>query len=941
MKKKISLLILFLCTLFSAAHAANDPAEKRKAGKTGTVTGIVTDSLSREAMPGAVIELDSTGMGVLTNAQGAFTLQNVPLNKATYLKVSFIGYRTLTVPFTPTEAQTALPPIEMTTEGIVLDDILVEAAPPMTIVRGDTTQYNASAFKTNPDASAGDLLSKMPGFEADENGSIKAQGEAIQRVYVDGKSYFKDDVETAMNSIPANAIESVELFDEKSEETKFTGADDGTRIKTVNIVTKAKKKNAYFGEYSAGYGTDNRYTVSALTNMFMGDHRLTFGVGSNNINISPTQNRGYYGRAGGGGISLATGVSLNYSKEFKKKESNERAGEAAFNYRFNHADNDAERASVQEYFSTENYTNRTYSSLSSSNTVTKSHNFYGMFNRTFKDKLNVFFSPNGNISLSDGDSNSESLSVINEDRTNSKTGNKSQVNSYNLNGVLSVMYKFNDKRSMTFSVNGGYSNSTNNTYLRGNITNLIDGVEKDSLYDQYSPNRAITNNIRGELRYIEKLSKRSNLMVNYSLGYNWGNADKKTYLFDERTGQYVDIDSTLSNIYNRNTLTQKAGVGYTFNNPDNGFNAMVQVNFQNDRIKQDMTYPNTMHSDYTFNSPNIMVFMGTRKKDGMNFHAHFMSSPQLPGISQLQNVINNNNPLKVSSGNPNLKQSYQNRLFLRYNLSNTLKSTSLSFDVRLTQTSNYIANRTTLLDRDTPIETASGTVIVQKGAEYTTIDNMNGYWNAGTNLSYAFPVKKIKSSLTVSLEYDYSRLPSVYNEEKLFSRNNDAGLRLALNSNISENVDFTVSNKVSYSHGNSSTGSVNNSIIERMNLRFNWIIWKGFFVNAEYMFRYNHYTQNPLQDPAQNSLNAAIGKKFMKSRMEVRLSAYDLLNQNRNISQAVRDMYVETSTSNILQRYFTLSVRYKFNTMGENSMAMEGGRGGRGGMMRPMGHPRF
>jgi hypothetical protein len=105
-------------------------------------------------------------------------------------------------------------------------------------MKKDTVEFSAGAFKTKPNAVAEDLLKKIPGMEVDKDGNIKSQGEAVQRVLVNGKRFFGDDPKMATRNLPPDVIDKIQVFDDQSDQAKFTGFDDGNRVKTINITTK-------------------------------------------------------------------------------------------------------------------------------------------------------------------------------------------------------------------------------------------------------------------------------------------------------------------------------------------------------------------------------------------------------------------------------------------------------------------------------------------------------------------------------------------------------------------------------------------------------------------------------------------------------------------------------------------------------------------------------
>ena len=149
--------------------------------------------------------------------------------------------------------------------------------------KGDTTQYNAAAFKVTQDATTEDLVKKMPGITI-ENGTVKAHGEDVKRVLVDGKQFFGEDASVTLKNLPAEVVDKIQVFDKLSDQAAWSGFDDGSGQKTINIVTRNAKSSGQFGKFSAGYGTDDKYLLGANVNFFNGQRKITLLGMSNNVN---------------------------------------------------------------------------------------------------------------------------------------------------------------------------------------------------------------------------------------------------------------------------------------------------------------------------------------------------------------------------------------------------------------------------------------------------------------------------------------------------------------------------------------------------------------------------------------------------------------------------------------------------------------------------------
>ena len=229
MKKHFTLFFLLMLTglMFPAAAQPGYDIEGKVQEKAG-------------ALPGATVILTrpkaTTGRGVITNDQGVFIIKNV--KPGTYiLRVSFIGYKSLMQTINVTSQDVNLGTLQLAASSERLKEIQVVGKTPPVEIKGDTASFNSKAYKTNPDATAQDLVSKLPGVSI-ESGQVKVAGENVQQVLVDGKPFFGNDPKAAMQNLPAEIISKIQVFDQQSEQSRFTGFDDGNTTKTINFVTK-------------------------------------------------------------------------------------------------------------------------------------------------------------------------------------------------------------------------------------------------------------------------------------------------------------------------------------------------------------------------------------------------------------------------------------------------------------------------------------------------------------------------------------------------------------------------------------------------------------------------------------------------------------------------------------------------------------------------------
>ena len=159
--------------------------------------------------------------------------------------------------------------IYLNTKSYVLKEVIVRNTVSAIRIKGDTTEYRADSFRVGPNADVQELLKRLPGIQVNSKGEIKAQGEQVNKVLVDGEEFFSDDPAVVTKNLRADIVDKVQVFDKKSDQAAFTGIDDGVKTKTINLQLKEDKKNEL--NFNTGY-------------FYMSD--LVYGVKSINISIN-------------------------------------------------------------------------------------------------------------------------------------------------------------------------------------------------------------------------------------------------------------------------------------------------------------------------------------------------------------------------------------------------------------------------------------------------------------------------------------------------------------------------------------------------------------------------------------------------------------------------------------------------------------------------------
>src|SRR6266498_988237 len=282
-----------------------------------SIKGKLLDLVDNRPLRGATLSLtslkdSSQKFNTISDSSGKFEFKNLNVDSFT-LNVSFIGYEDFKQIVGVKDSVVDLGTLFIPKSIKKLREVTVNVKAPPTIQKGDTTQYNASQFKVNPDATTEDLIKKMPGITVDKDGTVTAQGDQVKKVTIDGREFFGDDATAALRNLPAEIVDKIQVFDRLSDQAQFTGFDDGNSQRTINVVTKSGIKNGQFGRLYAGYGSNERYSAGGNASFFKNNRRVSFVGNFNNINLqnfasqdllgvtSTGSNRGGGGNFGGGG----------------------------------------------------------------------------------------------------------------------------------------------------------------------------------------------------------------------------------------------------------------------------------------------------------------------------------------------------------------------------------------------------------------------------------------------------------------------------------------------------------------------------------------------------------------------------------------------------------------------------------------------------------------
>lgn len=890
--------------------------------------------------------------GVSADLNGVFEIKGIKPGRYV-VRVSYLGFQTerrevrLESGQAPAFLNLSLRPETQSLQGVEIEDRQVVA-----VQKGDTLEVNAAAFKVNPDATAEDLVTKMPGISL-ENGRVKAQGEEVKRVLLDGKEFFGDDATMALRNLPADIIDRVQIFDRPSDQAQFTGFNDGNTEKTLNIKTKRGMSEGQFGKFYGGGGTSWRYNAGFSYNDFKQTRRLTLLGISNNINqqnfalqdllgvagMSAQQGPGRMmaifggmrpagtsapGFGGGGplmnspaanfmitnqaGINTTHALGLNYQDEWGKKT------KVSGYYFFNWTANQTERSVRRRYFSNDSLPVLQYAE--NAETRSRNMNHRGGLRIEYKadSTHSLLWNPSFSLQQNRQDYGSLARFFEQDTLTLSGTDNTRFASALGVNAVNDLLYRLRLKkrgRTLSFNSVSSYNYRPSEGWLRA--TNNVYNPDSVFINNQEYKGRTSGYNLTGNVTYTEPVGTFGQILISYSSAYSEANNRRSTYVQDP-SSSFVRFDSLLSNRLTYAQLIQRPGVGFNFSRKLVNFS--VGLDYQYSSLSVNNTLPVLSVPEKTFHNLMPKGSLQLRLATRGQWRVFYNTSTQIPSVSQLQRVIDNNNPLAITTGNPDLRQSFTHNVGFRLNITDSSRTKNYFWFFNLNEVRDYVANAQIITSRDTFLERYR--VRLPAGAQFTVPVNMNGFRTLRTFMGYSMPLAFIKCQLNLMAGGLWTRTPGLINNLSNINNTINTNTGIVISSNLGERWDFRASYAANYNIiTNTLRPALNNNYFTGVAAgSFTLMPWKGLVINSEVF--YNHFFG--LQQGFNNNFvlwNAAIGYKFLKNRAgEVRISAFDLLGQNVSITRQVTESYLEDINTNLLRRYVMLSFTYtlkKFN----------------------------
>lgn len=910
--------------------------------------GKILDSASSLPLSNATVTLmlpgDSTFVKFgLSNEKGEFVFKNLQRDTL-LLIVSYQGYASTSQTIDlVAQSDTRLNDILLSPKSETLSAVVVQR-PPITY-KNDTLEFNAGSFKTKANASAEDLLKSLPGVQVDKEGNIRAQGESVQKVYVDGKEFFGFDPRLATRNITAAMIETVQVYDESSEQARFTRVDDGSRQKAINLKLKKEYKVGYFGRASGGGGNRERYDGELSFNRFNEAQRLSILASANNVN-KPGFAFGDIMSAAGGFGSIAKGLASSEGGKFSidgfgggnslqvsSSSSNTPTGfgpagitrsvasginftdlwgsKTDFNgsYFFTNPKNKNHSQYIRQNTFPDDSTSIEYrdaanDELSYSHSANLRFEYYADSMNSFLNKttISIRHSEENLIDSTESYNTSHHLSYK---ALSSKNYSNNQGEGLGINNTFLFRHRLKRPgRTFTFR----WTNNTSTAKGKRLVSSSLDTFDEmltpiTAIQSNFRTRQDIThfdNNFNGT--YTEPLGRNKLLEINYTYFNNQSTSDRQGFDFNNSTGKY-DLPSTIQTLYFKSRFAGNR-FGAQIRRAGKKFDFQAGASLQQS-IQAITSAPSKNAEDSSFNRhyTNLLPAANItyRFSNAARLVINYRGRPIFPTIAQLQPAPDLSNPLFIREGNPALKPEYNNTLAINFTSFSITNFHFLSGLINLSQSRNRIANS---------IDTTG-----KPGVLRVRPVNVRGYFNALSYLVYGIPLKgKLQgSSLNLSLSGIYNRQNSL-----LYSKINRTETWM-ITQGVSTSLDFKkfnmfvnaglTYNRVAYS---ANPDLNRNYISQNGSAEFTYTFLNHYQLKTE--FDYFKNVDNAGFDPHVLLLNASISRfLFRNDKGEIRIFVFDLLNQNKSFSRRIGENYIEDSRSMVLKPYFIVSFTYRFS----------------------------
>ncbi|MEG3658085.1 carboxypeptidase regulatory-like domain-containing protein [Arenibacter palladensis] len=867
---------------------------------TGTVkdsTGVGVDMANVIAINTETKALESYG---ITNHSGLYKL-NLKAGANFNVRVSYLGFKTEEFSFTaPTnDVNKDIVLHEQTNQ---LDEVEVTYEMPVS-VKGDTIVYNTDSFVTGTEKKLKDVLANLPGVEINDDGQIEVEGKQVTKVMVEGKDFFDGDSKLAAENIPANALDKIEVLRNFNEVTQMKGLTNDNDNVALNIKLKEGKKRFWFGEITAGFGTNDSYLAHPKLFYYSPDYSINIITDLNNIGEAPFNRRDYQNFTGGfrnlgssSGSSIDIGGDgLGLSSLQNNRAKNIDTKFAAVNFSYSPKENwDLSGFGIYSYTGTimENQTRRVYISSNETEDATTStdqtaHLGLAKFSSLYKPNDRFQFDYDILLKQSDDDEveNVISISTITDEITETKKQKPISV-SQNANIYYTTL---NAKNIFAFEAQHIYQDEDPfYNAIRDNFAFIdIFPVDEDqSIYNLNQGKNTITNKVDAKLDYYWVTGQKSNL--NFTLGTTQSHQNFNSGIFQILDGgaPLTFTDSEFNNDVTYNVSDLYLGFHYKVIAGIFTFNPGVTLHQYSTKNEQLGT---TVEDNLTALLPDLYINAQLKKSENIRFN--YRVSRSFTDVNSFAEAYVLNNYNSVYSGNRDLESALNHNLSLNFFSFNMFNFTNIFGNVTYTKRIDALK---------------SSSEIIGINRIGTTINSNLEDESLSANGRYQRTFGKIKAS--VGANVSWSATNNIVDLEprrsESFTQNYTSSLATNFRNapNLEVGYRYNVNN---YDNGGRNTTFYTNQPYAKFDANF----LKSFIFTLDYDY-YKYMDKDNTIDNTYSFLEGNLSYQKNGSPWEFGIKGTNLLGTDTLNRDSTNELFFTTSAYFIQPRYILFTVKY-------------------------------
>lgn len=859
----------------------------------------------------------------ITNAKGFFDFKVKKQSQAVDLIVSMIGFEDYKKRLETVETTLDLGQIRLKSVATDLEELVIQAEAPPIRIKKDTLEFNASSFKVRPDSNVETLLKQLPGVEIDADKKITVNGKEVNQILVNGKPFFDADGQIALQNIPAELINKVQVSDTKTKKEEFTGKNSSSNNASINLTIDEAKNKGFFGKFMGGYGTDNRYESSGLLNYFKGKQKISLLGSSNNINASGFSMDAVFDNMGGGrsnrgsssrgrgsssGLTRSNMFGVNFSDEyFDQLQAN-----GSYLYTTSDTEN-TNRATRLNLLPSGEFTTR-------SNSFSKSYNENQQGNFSFEYQIDstatLYVAPKLSkvYNFSSTQAMESSEDALGQLLNTSNSQSESKSNSTNFNNAIRYSKRFR-KRAHYFTASFTNSNAKQDgSILNDSETFFFTNDAESDVRRQSKDTYSTSDSYRLDFEYSQPIT--DSLALVFNIDYNWNQSidSKKVYDFDGVTEGYTHLNTLETNAYKTEIrkLEPRVGVSLVKSKFMLDLESGVQIADHNSNALFDERMYDFSKKYLT---PHLRGFARYAIAKGKSIYGNYNYNVQYPTGFQVLDIEDVSNPLVTIQGNSNLKPSDTHVAFLSFNAYDFASRSGFNVYVNASFYNNQIV---------------SSVVYDENKKQHTTYENISGAYSYGIggNWSKSHKIEEHQLRYGANMRVNLQRNLGFTDGLLYSSRGTQWSPGVYFNWDYG---DF-LSVMPSYNYTVFATSYDNYVVDKATNFQHNFNLqvtsyWpENFVFGNDFGYSYNSRIA-PGFKKSFYLWNTSLAYAFKNKKFVAKVKVYDVLNQNVSATRTISPTMILDQENTVLKRYVMFSLAYKFDRFGTNTSKQSKNRG--------------